>query len=74
MKVLGLVAGCHECPNKSYYSGGQYVCAKANAPLPFNQGPNQIPEWCPLADYPARAMGRLSEENAALRRQLEQRD
>jgi hypothetical protein len=55
MKVLGLVSNCKECPNRVYYSGGVYDCAKADTHLPHGQE-DQIPKWCPLAEYPSGAI------------------
>lgn len=70
MKVVGLVSQCDECPNKSYYSGGSYNCSKANALLPWEPGRALVPEWCPLPDYPAAAMSRITDENSALKREV----
>ncbi len=62
VKVLALIRSCAECPNKSYYSGGRSECTKAGALLPMatrtGPTPPPIPDWCPLADYPAAAMQR----------------
>lgn len=69
MKVLALVANCTECPNRYYYSGGQYTCTKADARL-SEDCEYRLPEWCPLADYPAAAMSRLARENDELRKQI----
>ncbi len=51
MKILAIVSSCTECTNRQYYSGGSYTCSKVDAPLPKT---NQIPDWCPLPEDPAR--------------------
>jgi hypothetical protein len=69
VKVLALVAGCETCPNKHYHSGGRSECSAAGSILPplseLRGGPA---EWCPLAEYPSRAIETMREEIASLRR------
>ena len=49
-KILGIVHGCKECPNRHYYSAGTYECAMVRKALPHDA---TIPAWCPLPDQPA---------------------
>lgn len=68
-KIVQLVGCCNDCPNKSYYSGGRSMCNEADTLLPHNEG-HQIPEWCPLADYPSSAMEKQRETIEKLREML----
>lgn len=70
MKVVALVSSCVECPHRHYYSGGRHECGKAEALLPYAR--DGIPAWCPLPEYPAAEMTRLADENASLKRKLEE--
>lgn len=71
MKVLQLVRGCHECPNKVYYSGGRSECTAAHVVLPPIDTLQGYPaEWCPLPEYPATAMERMRDEIRELKTTL----
>jgi hypothetical protein len=52
LKIVKTVTNCKECPQRSYYSGGQYECRSMDgAPLPASC---EIPPWCPLQDHPGK--------------------
>lgn len=51
-KIIGLASTCRDCPNRRYESGGVYHCEKVNLCLQANC---EIPDWCPLPNYPAQA-------------------
>lgn len=69
-KVLQLIECCNDCPNKSYYSGGAYECAKVGTILPHNEG-HRAPGWCPLTEYPSDMVRERDLTIAELQRQLE---
>ena len=72
MKIHSLISGCHECPHRVYYSGMVYECRKADQKLPSLESlRGGHPTWCPLPEYPAKAMANLEEEIANLRKALE---
>ena len=55
-KIVLLVNTCRECPNRHYYSAGNYECLKAVG-LGYLAPDCRIPSWCPLADYAPAADG-----------------
>lgn len=52
LKIVQTTSTCKECPQRRYFSGGQYdCCAMDHAPLPADC---VIPAWCPLPDHPGK--------------------
>lgn len=55
-KVLTLVRSCGSCPHHVYYSGGAFECALTGEIV---QRKDTIAPFCPLADYPSRAIAEM---------------
>ena len=55
-KIVALTQSCKQCPNYSYFSGGQSICSLANQIV---LEPSEIAPFCPLADYPSEIIASL---------------
>lgn len=56
-RILQLVQSCGECPNRGYYSEGQYEC-KLVVQIIVNK--EVVAPFCPLPDYPAKTIADLA--------------
>lgn len=53
VRIVQTVDSCKDCPHHRYYSANMYECDKAGRMFDTSGKQHRIPDWCPLAHFPA---------------------